>query len=224
MNSKKKQAIKNQMYSLKQKYIKNTYLLLTIGIFTLLSCIGCKGQLSQEKNTQTKENATSAVEDTLKHTTEVVDTVKFNQYKDDKKDGLWKKFHKNGQLKEEGNYKAGLKEGLHREWGEGGIRILEGIYTKGKANGLMKWYHERGHLAGEGNMQDDIRVGKWKICDVEENGFCIEAYFKNGKRDGIWKINHEHARDKLWKEQTWKDDRIVSEKCWDEKGEEIECK
>lgn len=209
---------------LEQKYIRSTFLILTIAIFSLLNCIDCIGQLSQEKNHQTKPNTTSVNSDTLKYTAEITDTVKLNQYKYGKKDGLWRTFYENGQLKAEGSFKADLKEGLHREWEENGIILLEGNYSKGKANGLMKWYHERGHLAGEGNMQDDIRVGKWKICDIQENGFCIEAYFKNGKRDGIWKINHENARDKLWKEQTWKDDKIVSEKCWDEKGKEIECK
>lgn len=216
-------SIKNRMYRLEQIYIRSTFLILALAIFTLLNCIGCNGQLNQEKNTQTKQNTTLGIEDTLKYTAEIIDTVKLNQYKNGKKDGFWRTFHENGQLKEEGSYKVGLKEGLHKQWEDNGIILLEGIYSKGKANGLMKWYHEKGHLAGEGNMEDDIRVGKWKICDVEENGFCIEAYFKNGKRDGIWKINHENASDKLWKEQTWKDDKIVSEKCWDENGIEIEC-
>ncbi len=138
-------------------------------------------------------------------------------------DGLKRTHYQNGQLKSEGNYVDGLKEGLHKEWQENGVLELEGFYVKGKANGLMKWYHEQGHLAAKGNMIKDIRNGPWIICDVEENGFCIEAYFKDGRREGVWKINHENARDKLWKEQTWVDDKIVSEKCWDETGKEIDC-
>jgi len=149
--------------------------------------------------------------------------INLNQYQDNKKDGLWRAYHQNGQLKSEGKYTAGLKEGLHKEWEENGILSVEGYYANGKANGLMKWYHEKGHLAGEGKMIDDIRVGPWKICDIEENGFCIEAYFENGKRHGSWKIYHEHARDKLWKEQTFKDDKMVSEECWDENGKTIDC-
>ena len=146
-----------------------------------------------------------------------------NQYKNAKKEGFWKTYYPNGQLKTEGTYESDLKEGLHKKWEENGTLALEGFYTRGKANGLMKWFHEKGHLAGEGNMKDNVRVGRWKICDVEDNGFCIDAFFKEGKRDGIWKINHENARDKLWKEQIWEADKIVSEKCWDEKGKEIEC-
>jgi len=188
-------------------------------LFVLLNGVGCSGQVKQERNTQTKSTTTTEISETPKYGNSKI----LNQYKDGKKGGLWSVFHKNGQMKSEGNYTAGLKEGLHREWGDNGILLLEGFYVIGKANGLMKWFHEGGHLAGEGNMIDDIRVGPWKICDIQENGFCIDAYFKNGKRDGIWKIYHEQARDKLWKEQTFKNDKMLTEKCWDENGIAIEC-
>lgn len=205
------------MFNLNRKYFGYTTTNLIIAMLALLNCIGCSGQANQKENTQTKPTAQT-------ESTEQGDSTILNQYKDSKKDGLWREHYQNGQLKSEGSYTADLKEGLHREWGDNGVLLLEGFYAKGKANGLMKWFHERGHLAGEGNMIDDIRVGPWKICDIQENGFCIEAYFKNGKRDGIWKIPHENARDKLWKEQTFKEDKMVSEKCWDENGKEIECK
>jgi ligand-binding sensor domain-containing protein len=148
-------------------------------------------------------------------------TTLYNQYENGKKDGFWQTVFNNGQLKSTGNYKAGQKEGLHRRWGTNGILESEGYYRKDKANGLMKWFHEGGHLAGSGDMKEGIREGPWKICDIEPNGFCIGAHFKNGLRDGLWKINHDSG--KLWKEQTWKEDKVVVEKCWDEAGEEIAC-
>lgn len=178
---------------------------LIIVLLALLTSAGCTGQI------QTKPS-------------EQDDTTMINQIKDGKKDGLWKAYYRNGQLKSEGSYTEGLKEGLHKEWQHNGILLLEGFYANGKANGLMKWFHEKGHLAGEGNMVDDARVGPWKICDIEENGFCIEAYFENDKREGIWKIHHKNSSDKLWKEQTFKNDKMVAEKCWDKNGKQIECK
>lgn len=190
----------SQLLMLEKKYLKGISSILAIAVFVLLNCFGCKAQVLQQ-----------------------TDTTKVNQYRVGKKDGLWRIYYQAGQLKTEGSYKADLKEGLHKEWANDGILLLEGLYENGKANGLMKWYHEGGHLAAEGNMKADIRVGDWKICDIEENGFCIAAHFKNGERDGVWKINHAHARDKLWKEQTWKEDRLVGEKCWDDNGNSIEC-
>jgi len=224
---------KNKMHQLEKKHFKNTASIFIISILALLHCIGCNSQIDKAKKTQPQSNVTSNARDTLKDTVKIAEpnlllntenSANLNQYKAGKKEGKWKTSYPTGQLKTEGNYKNGLKEGLHKEWAADGILLLEGFYEKGKANGLMKWYHEKGHLAGEGKMKDGIRFGTWIICDVEENGFCIEAHFKAGKRDGIWKINHENARDKLWKEQTWKDDKVVSEKCWDEKGNVIECK
>ena len=208
------------MLNSNQKNLKKTILNLLATLLVLLNIVGCSGQVNQKENKQTK----SSVPIVIKNTLENRDSINLNQYTDDKKEGLWREYHKNGQLKSEGNYVAGLKDGLHKEWENNGVLLLEGYYTKGKANGLMKWFHERGHLAGEGNMIDGIRVGMWKICDIQENGFCIDAYFKDGKRDGKWKIYHEHAKDKLWKEQTFKNDKMVSEKCWDENGKNIDCK
>jgi len=174
----------------------------------LCLCLGCNGQVLK------KETAISKYEDS-----EIL-----NQFKDGKKEGLWRDHYQNGQVKSEGIFVFDSKEGHHKEWGENGILTSETFYINGKENGLVTWYHEKGHIAGQGKMIDGIRFGKWIICDIEENGFCIEAYFNDGMREGIWKINHASARDKLWKEQTWKDDKIVSEKCWDEHGQIIECK
>ncbi len=226
-NKKKEEQATNSRFI--KKYLINTSSMVTIFLFTLLAGIACNGQ----GKLPIKPPEKPVPHDKLKTTTEKTDSIvepnhstsaeKINQYKNGQKEGWWKTFYKNGQLKSEGRYTLGLKEGLHKEWQDNGILLLEGFYEKGKSNGLMKWFHERGHLAGEGNMKDGIRYGKWTICDVEENGFCIEAFFKEGKREGVWKIMHEQARDKIWKEETYKDDKLISEKCWDEKGNAIEC-
>jgi len=144
-----------------------------------------------------------------------------NKLQNDKKEGLIKENFNNGQLKKEGEYKNGLKEGLHKEYWENGILSLEGFYVKGKANGLMKWFHEKGHIAATGNMVNGKRDGAWKICDIENASLCIDANFKNESREGFWKIYHENG--KLWKEQMWKNDAPISEKCWDENGNKIAC-
>ncbi len=224
MNIRKEKKNKHQRVDL-----GNTLSILTIFLFVLLAGIACNGKgkiptkppvkpVLQNKPKVATEKADSMIAPNLSTSTE-----KINQYKEGQKDGLWKTFYTNGQLKSEGHYTLGLKEGLHKEWQDNGLLLLEGFYANGKANGLMKWFHERGHLAGEGNMKEGIRYGKWIICDVEENGFCIEAFFKEGKRDGVWTIRHEQARDKIWKEETYKNDKLISEKCWDVKGNVIEC-
>ena len=124
------------------------------------------------------------------------DTVIYNKLKDGKKNGLWREYDENNQL------------------------AAEGFYENGKANGLMKWYFE-GVLVAKGNMKNDKRDGIWKICDVHNKSNCIEAKFKDDKKVGIWKILHENG--KLWKEQNWEEGKVISEKCWDENGNQIKC-
>lgn len=120
-----------------------------------------------------------------------------NQYKDGKKEGLWKELDKNGTL------------------------LSEGYYKNGKANGWMKWYHN-GDLAAEGNMIDGKRNGPWKICYVDDLLVCIDAYFEQERREGIWKIYRENG--KLMQVETWNDDKSIAKECWDENGAVILCK
>jgi len=164
--------------------------------FVLLSC-GTKNETTKEKpQAISLEKPVEAFSVSTKVAFSEIDTSIYNQYKDGKKEGLWKELDKNGQL------------------------TAEGYYKNGKANGWMKWYH-KGSLMAEGNMINDKRNGPWRICDVHDPLFCIEANFKEESREGLWKIYHENGT--LYKEQTWKEDRPIAEKCWDDKGNVITC-
>lgn len=204
-------------------------ILLTVTSFALICIIACNNQINPETSEQTVSETTQTTKQSIDLNQSIssitlpFDSTKTNQLVDGKKEGLWIKHHENGQIRSEGYYKTGLKTGLHKEWSSDGFLELEGIYKNGKANGLMKWFHTEGHLAAYGNMIDNIRHGRWKIYDIEATGFSIDANFKNGKRDGLWKINHENNPDKLWKEQTWKDDKVIHEACWDVNGKAIDC-
>ncbi|BDS10429.1 toxin-antitoxin system YwqK family antitoxin [Aureispira anguillae] len=150
-----------------------------------------------------------------------MDSLILNQYKNGKKEGVWREFYEKGRLRSEGVYKDGKKEGLHREWWKNGELSLEGTYENGTANGLMKWYNEKGRLVAVGKMIEDKRSGPWKICDVHDASLCIDANFKADKREGRWKIYE--GNNEVWKEQLWKNDRLVSEKCKDKKGKAVIC-
>jgi len=213
--------IKTQHPNLDLKMCTNLFVKLTLLSFVILSTLNCGRQVNQQEKKKTQE--AEVTKQNTEKITNVIDSEVLNLNKESKEAKLFKKYHQNGQLKSEGNYIGDLKEGLHKEWDEHGILSLEGFYANGKANGLMKWYHEKGHLAGAGNMINGIREGEWRICDVEENGSCIDAFFVNGSREGKWRIYYENASEKIWKEKTWKDDKLVSEKCWDKKGKEIDC-
>ena len=173
-------------------------------IILIVSCTGCVGQISQKNKEQLKNEETSKVKIKKVDSTLLVnnstqkDTIIYNKYKKGKKDGLWRELDGNNQL------------------------ISEGYYRNGEENGLMKWYHEKGHLAGEGQMKDGLRDGVWKVYAVEDGKLGAEVIFKEGKEIGIKRIYHENEQ--LKQENNWNDNKIISKKCWDENGKEIECK
>lgn len=181
-------------------------------LLTLLTSAGCIGQVDQQESP-----STIPLPSIKKDTQKPPISWSFN------KGEIKRTYYQNGALRTEGNYVLNQKEGLHKEWNQDGTLHTEERYREGKANGWTKWYDGKGRLLAEGNMVNGLRIGPWKICDLEEDGFCIEAYFEEGKREGTWKIYHKEALDKLWKEQTYKNDRLVAEQCWDVAGKKIVC-
>ena len=209
------------MLNISSSIVENTQRLVAAAIFLVvisISSFSCRTQI----NSRTIDSAQPEVGFTI-NPMSPNDTVQINQYVDDLKEGFWRKHYPNGQVKSEGHYVLGEKEGKHIEWESDGVLSLIGIYRNGKGNGHMQWYHGLGHLAAEGNMIDDQRDGDWIICDIEDNGFCIDAYFLDGQRSGVWKIKHDMESAKIWKEQTYREDRLVSERCWDKDGNTIPC-
>lgn len=196
------------MNNLNQKihryFIKNLTLLTVIFIIS-----SCGGQINSENISQTKKMEAKEIGNPSKTDIETTDSksliekprqkdsVIYNQLKNGNKDGLWREYDGNNQLIAEGNYKDG------------------------KANGIMKWFFE-GELVAIGNMNNDKRDGLWKICDVHNKKNCIEASFKDDKKVGIWKVLHDNG--KVWKEQNWENGKMISEKCWDANGIEMQCK
>lgn len=185
----------------KIKYVMTKRIINGLLLFVLFSC-GTQVDMSKEK-----DGAKTLITERVVVTRDepffqepidfaTTDDTLYNQYKDDQKEGLWVERDRNGLLQ------------------------AEGYYKNGKANGWMKWYHE-GQLIAMGKMIDGQRNGPWKICDVNDASFCIDANFINESREGLWKIYHDTGE--LWKEQIWKNDQPLSEKCWDKNGQTIPC-
>mgnify|MGYP000011732887 CR=1 FL=1 len=147
--------------------------------------------ITKEDVSTVKEQFTSNEVDSIE-----IDSSRYNQYKNGKKEGLWKEVDKNGVL------------------------LSEGYYKNGRANGWMKWYY-RGILMAEGNMINDKRNGPWMICDLNDSSDCINAYFEHESREGVWKTYHDNGQ--LHREQVWENDQAIAEKCWDEIGTPMSC-
>ena len=93
-------------------------------------------------------------------------------YKDGKKDGLYKSWDKNGQLELEVNYKDGEFAGLAKSWHSNGQLESEINWKDGELDGLHIWWHSNGQLKTEANYKDGKQNGLYKSWD--ENGQRIE--------------------------------------------------
>jgi uncharacterized protein len=113
------------------------------------------------------------------------------KYKNGIKDGPWKSYYKNGQLKSEGNYSSSIqyteREYNYTELGE----IIKPIdYTKGIPDGLYKQYYENGNLSIE--MYFSIGLPDSIARTYYENGQLeTELNFQDGQRSGLCKFYYK---------------------------------
>jgi hypothetical protein len=104
-------------------------------------------------------------------------------------------YEEDGELFKEITFKDGKKDGLYRRWK--GRSYFEGNYKDGELDGLFK---------------------RWII--KYEDGF--EDGEQNRRKDGTWKSYHKE-NGQLKYESNYKDGELISKKCWDEDGNEIDC-
>ena len=85
------------------------------------------------------------------------------QYQNGNMKGIWKEYHKNEKLKKEVNYKEGKLEGPAKEYSRKGDRVLiEENYKAGKLDGATKEYDTNGSLILECNYKNDKLDGPYK--------------------------------------------------------------
>ncbi len=111
--------------------------------------------------------------------------------------GVAIEYYKNGILSSSKTYKNGKKDELWREWYRNGQLKWAGTYKDEKEDGLWRGWYENGNKRGEWN-------------------------WKNGEWDGLQR--HWHENGQLWFEINSKNGEEISKKCWDENGNEKECK
>ena len=128
--------------------------------------------------------------------------------------------YENGQMSEEGTLKNGKADGKATEWNKNGQKSLEATFKDGELDGRETHWYVNGQKSYEGTYKDGERVGKWTLWykNGEKQG---EENYKDGKADGLVTWWHENGQKKL--EWTYKDGSLISSKCWDVVGYEIDC-
>ncbi len=105
-------------------------------------------------------------------------------------------YEEDGKLFKEITFKDGKKDGLYRRWKGGSY--YEGNYKDGEWDGLLKGWRIK--------YDDGFQDGK-----------------QNRRKDGTWESYHKENGQLEFK-ANYKYGKLISSKCWDKEGEEIECK
>ena len=111
--------------------------------------------------------------------------------------------------------------------GFGQVDTIKTYHENGKlkSEGILKdglWirYFYNGNLSIKGNFKDNKQEGYW--MSYYDNGqLYLDRIYKDGKLEGIWKSYYENGQ--LNYEWNYKEGELISQKCWDENGNKIEC-
>ena len=103
-------------------------------------------------------------------------------YKNNKKEGVEKKFYPSGSVSEIAKWKDGLNEGTTTRYYEKGNIMSIYNYKKGKLDGEYKVYGVSNNILIHGNYSDNRRDGKW-IYYKEDATVEKEITYTNGIAD-----------------------------------------
>ncbi|PJZ70729.1 hypothetical protein CH373_07340 [Leptospira perolatii] len=110
--------------------------------------------------------------------------VRVGDYKDDKKEGIWKTLYETGETLRETPYTNGMKEGEEKKLLKDTTQTESTQYKADKKNGPYWKKTDKGILEEEGAYTDDKKVGTWKEYYAEDGVPKSVTEFKNGQKSG----------------------------------------
>mgnify|MGYP001575376993 CR=1 FL=1 len=129
------------------------------------------------------------------------------QYKDEKKEGIWKIFS-NGVLISKVSFKNDENHGSDKRWYASGQKMSIYIYKNGKLNGKSSEWDEDGKLLSKGKYKNGLMTGLWKINynDIKSTGrFKPGQYYST--REGKFTTYFVNS-DTIHKIEKFKNDKL----------------
>ena len=143
------------------------------------------------------------------------------RYRNGLMNGEWTYYHENGQIREQGRFIDGdgnTPDGVYPDWmADSLISILPPFDGR---SGQWTYWDGDGQKRSEGTYKD----GKWDglLTEWYETGQKErETTYKDGEYDGLYTGWYDNGQ-KFW-EDTYKDGELISSKCWDVNGIDIDC-
>ena len=102
------------------------------------------------------------------------------------KDGVWKEFYLDANLRSEGSYEKGKKIGAWKFYYPDGKIEQEGTYNRqGNLDGTWRWYYETGNLWREQTYINGLEEGIYSEYD-ENNKLITNGEYIEGMEEGEW--------------------------------------
>ncbi len=124
------------------------------------------------------------------------------QYKEDKKDGLYLEFDKQGNLIKKTDYKDDLIHGGSFDWNKNGRITKKQEYKEGKLDGKSVIYTDNGFIQEESEYKEGKRHGitTWYLTEDKMQGPKYVMYtYQDGKFEGVQETYYENGNIKTQK-------------------------
>lgn len=135
-------------------------------------------------------------------------TVEDGNYKDNRKEGIWRKFWPNGNLHSEINYELGRPNGAYKVYYDNGKIEEMGNWINSKNTGVFKRWYSNGNPQQEFVFNDDGKRDGWQKYYHENGKTAVELQVKNGEESGVCKRYNEDGS--LQEEKTFNDGVVNS--------------
>ena len=141
-------------------------------------------------------------------------------YLDGKRHGLYQSWHDNGQKHVEDTYVVGKLHGLFQGWFSNGQKHVEETYVDGKPHGLFQGWFSNGQKHVEDTYVDGKLHGLYQ--EWHDNGQkWEEVTYLDGKRHGLYQKWHDNGQKEV--EATYVDGKLNGlYRHWEEDGTLLE--
>ncbi len=154
------------------------------------------------------------------------DTISYENYKVISKGdqiesllhGIQRQYFSNGKMESEINYNTGLLDGDYKKFSKDGVLINDRKFKKGKESGKCVSYYDNGKIMFEENWKDGIKEGDF-IFYLPNDSIKFEEHYKKGLAEGTFKEYYDNRQ--IQSLVVYAKGKVVSEKYWNEYGQEI---
>ena len=134
-------------------------------------------------------------------------------------DGAHHIYDQHGQIREQGQYNNGYKNGIWKNWNHAGVLVRQISYDNGALDGICREWHDNGELRLHFLAKAGEPHSLWSEYN-ERGKLTAIKHFSHGKADGTWKTFYDNGTLKF--EGTFKNDESEGTHRWWKQNGELE--